>query len=284
MILVTGATGKTGGAAAQSLLKRGAPIRVLVRDAEKASALKEAGAELVIGNASDRDSVAKALDGVDRALLILPNSDEQVAQEAQFVDLAKEAGVKHLVKMSSMEAVPGTTNPIPSIHVQSENYIRESGLPWTFIKPNFFMQNLMGSAATIKEQGKFFMPMKDGKTAMADVRDLGEAMAVVLTEDGHEGQSYELTGPELLSFADVADRFSQALGRKIEYVDVPMDGYMEKIAPFLLNDWHVNAVKELFTEIAAGGLDYTTDTIQKLLGREPVSVKQFAEDHKAVFS
>lgn len=284
MILVTGATGKTGGAAAQSLLKRGASIRVLVRDAGKASALKEAGAELVIGNASDWDVVAKAMDGVDRALLILPNSDEQVAQEAQFVDLAKEAGVKHLVKMSSMEAVPGTTNPIPSIHVQSENYIRDSGLPWTFIKPNFFMQNLMGSAATIKEQNKFFMPMKDGKTAMADVRDLGEAMAVVLTEDGHEGQSYELTGPELLSFADVADRFSQALGRKIEYVDVPMDGYMEKIAPFLLNDWHVNAVKELFSEIAEGGLDYTTDTIQKLLGRDPISVKQFVEDHKAVFS
>ena len=284
MILVTGATGKTGGAAAQSLLKRGASIRVLVRSAEKAAALKEAGAELVIGNASDRDAVAKAMEGVERALLILPNSDEQVAQEAQFVDLAKEAGVKHLVKMSSMEAVPGTTNPIPAIHVQSENYIRESGLPWTFIKPNFFMQNLMGSAGTIKEQGKFFMPMKDGKTAMADVRDLGEVMAAVLTQDGHEGQSYELTGPELLSFADVADRFSQALGRKIEYVDVPMDGYMEKIAPFLLNDWHVSAVKELFSEIAAGGLDYTTDTVQKLLGREPISVKQFVEDHKAVFS
>ena len=284
MILVTGATGKTGGAAAQSLLKRGAPLRVLVRSAEKAAALKEAGAELVIGDASNPEDVAKALQGVDRALLILPNSDQQVAQEAQFVDLAKQAGVKHLVKMSSMEAVPGTTNPIPMIHVQSENYIRESGLPWTFIKPNFFMQNLMGSAGTIKEQGKFFMPMKDGKTAMADVRDLGEVMATVLTEDGHEGQSYELTGPELLSFADVADRFSQALGKTIEYVDVPMDGYMEKIAPFLQNEWHVNAVKQLFGEIAEGGLDYTTDTMKKILGREPTSVKQFVEDHKAVFS
>src|SRR5690606_6190347 len=175
-------------------------------------------------------------------------------------------------------------SPIPQGHYQSEQYIEKLGIDWTFVKPNFFMQNFFGSAGTIKEQGKFFLPMADGRTVMADCRDIGAVAAEVLTGSGHAGKRYEVTGPEVLSFHDAADRFTKALGRKIEYVYVPMPAYRQTLAKFLTNEWHLNAVCALFQEIAEGEQLYVTDTVQKLTGRPPVSLEQFVTEHKAVFT
>jgi len=283
MILLTGATGSTGGAAARQLIEKGAKLRALVRDAEKAAALGEAGVELVTGDIGDPDTVRSALDGADKALLILPNSRRQLELEKQFTDLAAEAGIGRLVKMSSMEAVPDAKTPIPQAHWASEEHIRASGLNWTMVKPNFFMSNLLATARTIKEQRKFFLPMGNGTTGMADIGDIGAVVAEVLTGSGHEGQSYEITGPEILSFYDVADRFSEALGEKVEYVDMPMEQYRERLGHVLTDEWHLNAVCALFGEIAEIGLDHTTDTFQKLIGRPPVSLRQFIDKHIEAF-
>ena len=151
------------------------------------------------------------------------------------------------------------------------------------IKPNFFMQNLLSSAGSIKAQRKFFLPMGNGTTGMADMRDIAAVCVEALTGNGHAGQSYEITGSEVLSFFDVADRFSEVLGSRIDYVPMPMDQFREKMAG-VLEPWHLNAVCELFREIDEIGLDHTTDTFQRLLGREPISVRQFIEDHRAVFA
>jgi uncharacterized protein YbjT (DUF2867 family) len=284
MILLTGVTGKTGGATARALLGKGVPLRAIVRNPEKAAALKDAGVDLVVGDATDRAVVDRALRGVERALMVMPNGEGQLGFEKQFIDAAKAAGVKHLVKMSSMEAVADAKAPIPKVHYQAELYLRASGLEWTLLKPNFFMQNLLGSAGTIKEQGKFFLPMADGKTAMADVRDIGAVAAVVLTGTGHAGQSYEITGPEILSFHDVAARFTKVLGRTIEYVHVPMPAYRQTLSRFLTNAWHLNAVCELFQEIADGHDLHLSDSVQKLTGKSPISLEQFIRDHQAVFT
>ena len=150
------------------------------------------------------------------------------------------------------------------------------------IKPNFFMQNLLTSAATIKAQRKFFMPMADGTTGMSDIRDIGAVCAEALTGEGHAGQSYEITGPEIVTFYDVAERFSQVLGEKVDYVPLPMDAFREKMTGILV-PWHLNAVCELFREIAEVGLDSTTDTFKQLIGRDPISLRQFIEDHAALF-
>jgi len=282
MIFLTGVTGKIGGETAKQLIKKGANLRALVRDEAKAADLKAAGVELVVGDIADVDAVNKGMDGAEKAFLLLPNGEQQEANEKQFTDLAVAAGVKHLVKMSSMEAVADAETPIPRAHWAVEEYIRASGIDWTMVKPNFFMQNLLGSAGSIKEQRKFFLPMGDGKTGMADARDIGAVCAEVLTGDGHIGQSYEITGPEILTFYDVADRFSQVLGEKVEYVPMPMEMFREKVAGILL-PWHLNAVCELFREIAEIGLDHTTNTFKELIGREPISCKQFIEDHVALF-
>lgn len=282
MILLTGATGKTGGETARALLARGVKARVLVRDAARASALQAAGMEIAVGDASDPASVSKALTGITRLLILLPNSQQQGEIEKQLVDLAKKAGVRHIVKMSSMEAVPDARAPIPKIHWAVEEYIRKSGLAWTMLKPNFFMQNFLASARSIKENKSFSLPMGDGKTAMADARDIGAVAAEALAGAGHEGKSYEITGPELLSFHQVAERFSEVLGTKITYIPADPAAYLA-ILKKVLAEWHANAVSELFAEIAAGQEPYVTDTFQKLIGRPPISLAQFIRDHRAAF-
>lgn len=284
MILLTGVTGKTGGATAQALLGTGLPLRAIVRSEDKAAALKAAGVQLVIGDLGDQAVLDRALAGADRALLVAPNGEHQLDYEKKFVDAAVKAGVKHLVKMSSIEATATTKNPIAQIHYASEQYIEQSGLGWTFMKPSFFMQNFLANAGTIKEQNKFFLPMGDGQAAMVDCRDIGAATAAVLAGAGHEGRRYELTGPEVLTFQDAAARISDALGRKVDYVNVPMDAYRQTLARFLTNEWHLNAVLALFGEIAATRDAYTTRTVQQLAGRAPTSLRDFIGQFKAVFT
>ena len=282
MILLTGVTGKTGGETARQLLAKGAKLRAIVRNEAKAADLKAAGVELVVGDVGDAATVKQALKGVDKAFITLPNGKNQEAQEKQFTDLAVAAGVKHLVKMSSMEAVAHAKTPIPKAHWAVEEYIRASGLPWTMVKPNFFMQNLLSSAAGIKANHRFSLPMGDGTTGMADVRDIAAVCVEVLTGKGHAGKSYEITGPEVLTFHDVAARFSAVLGEKVEYVPMPMAQFRERMTN-ILEPWHLNAVCELFQEIADIGLDHTTGTFRALIGRDPISVSQFIRDHLSLF-
>jgi len=284
MILLTGVTGQTGGAAAKELINKGVPFRALVRDESKAAELKASGVELMVGDLGDQGSVREALQGIEKATLILPNSEDQQAMEMQFVDLAAEAGVKQVVKMSSFEAREDATSPIPVAHYAVEQHMKNSGLGWTMIRPNFFMQNFLGSGASIKSAGQFSLPMGNGVTVMIDCRDIGAAIATVLTGEGHERQSYDISGPEKLSFYEVADQFSEVLGRKIEYVDEDPQAFRERVAPFMRSEWHLNAVCHLFSEIVAGVVPpEVTTTFQELVGREPISLKQFVQDFIFVF-
>jgi uncharacterized protein YbjT (DUF2867 family) len=186
--------------------------------------------------------------------------------------------------MSSVEADEECTSPIPKLHWDTEVYIKDSGLQWTMIKPNFYMQNFIGSAKTIVEQNKFFLPMSEGKTGMIDTRDVGKVIAKVLSEEGHEGQSYQITGPEILSFYNVAEKFSSVLKREVLYVDMPMDAYKNILSQFLTNQWHLDSVIDLFAGIAEGGIEYNTDTFEELIGTPPRSLEDFIEEHRNLYT
>ena len=283
MILITGATGKTGSATAKSLGEKGETFRALIRNEEKKERLESLGGEVVIGSIENTEVVNQSMQGVKTVLVLLPNSESQLALEKQLVDSAKQAGVERIVKMSSIEATPDATSPIPKLHLESEEYIKQSGLAWTMIKPNFYMQNLLASAGTIKEQGKIFLPMGDGKTGMIDTTDVGKVLAKVLSEDGHESMNHEITGPEILSFYEVAEIFSQVLGKQVDYVDVPMDAYKETLGQFLTNQWHLDAVIDLFKGIAEGGIEDKTDTFNELMGETPKSLSQFLAENSFIF-
>jgi uncharacterized protein YbjT (DUF2867 family) len=289
MILLTGVTGKTGGATLQALLAMARsgqkiPLRAIVRTPEKAAAVKAEGVEVLVGDVTDPAVVARGLEGVEKALLIAPNGEHQFAMEKQFVDAALKAGLKHLVKMSSIEATAVAKSPIARIHYESEQYIQQSGITWTFIKPTFFMQNFLANAGTIKEQGKFFLPMGDGRVATVDCRDIGAVTAAVLAGGDHGNRRYELTGPEVLSFHDMAKCFTQVLGREISYVPMPMEAYRGVLGKFLTNEWHLNAVCALFNEIAETTDAEVTDTVKRLTGQPARSLETFIRDHKAVFT
>jgi len=284
MILLTGATGKTGSATAIELSNLKVPFRALIRSEEKRDEIEALGGEVIIGSAENRETIEQAMMGIEKLLIILPNCENQLEMEMQLVDSAKAEGVKQIVYMSSVEADEECTSPIPKLHWDTEVYIKDSGLQWTMIKPNFYMQNFIGSAKTIVEQNKFFLPMSDGKTGMIDTRDVGKVIAKVLSEEGHEGQSYQITGPETLSFYNVAEKFSSVLKREVLYVDMPMDAYKNILSQFLTNQWHLDSVIDLFAGIAEGGIEYKTDTFEELIGTPPRSLEDFIEEHRNLYT
>lgn len=283
MILMTGATGKTANQAAKNLAANNIPVRALVRDADKAADLKACGVELVIGDASDVKAVETAMAGVQKLMILLPNGEQQQAMEKQLVDIAMKSGVAHIVKLSSMEAEPGISAAVPKLHWESEEYIRQSDAKWTFIKPNFFMQNLLLNARTISTEGCFSLPVDQGKTAMMDCRDTADLMSEILSSDGHENKSYVVSGPQLLTFHEVAQRMSRIIGRQIEFIDIPVETYRATLAPFLTNTWHLDAVCELMSGIATDDKVHTTNTFEKIMGRAPRSLDHFIKDHLAIF-
>ena len=279
MILITGASGKTGTEVARRLSAAKVPFRALVRSAEKGEPLAALGGEIAIGDLGDEASVRAALDGVEKAVLIMPNGEQQQAMETRFTDLCVEAGIKHLVYLSSIESVPENKNPITQMHVAVENHIRQSGLDYTLIRPSFFMQIFVGSAPAIRERGELVMPTGDGTVATTDLRDVAEVIELVLTANGHAGQSYDLTGPELLTLGECAERFSKVLGREVRHISPPIEAFAERLRSVGLPEWRVMAVCKEFEGIQRGLIDHTTSTVQDLLGRPPRSLEQFVEDH-----
>ena len=283
MILVTGATGKTGGAVAKELAAHNIPFRVFVRDADKAAALKDLGAEIAVGDMADKAAVSDALKGCDKAVLIMANGEQQLTMEKLFTDCAVAAGVTHLVKLSSMESEPGTTKPIPAMHVASEEHIKASGMNWTMIRPTFFTQNFLSAARTIQSNNEINLALGNAVVAPTDLRDVAEVIRLALTDDAHLNQSYDLTGPEALSIAQAAEKFSSVLGREIKYVPQSVDDFQNILRKVGLPEWRVNAVGDEFRLLSEKASMHTTDTMQQILGRAPTSVEQFAKDHIGVF-
>ena len=283
MILLTGATGRVGSAAARALLRAEIPFRVLVRDPGKLGIDGEV-IEVVQGDLGDPEAVEQALAGISRALIVMGNHPDQSRLERQFATLAGNAGVSHLVKVSSMEAAPDATAILPKNHYGTEQHIASLGMDWTFLRPNYYMQNMLMYSGSIARTNSFALPLGDAKTAMIDARDVGEVAAVVLTTEGHAGQIYRLTGPELIDFYEVAARMSAVLDRPLSYVAQSPEAFREVLGQFIQSAWQLDAVCELFAEIAAGSLEEQTSTTADLLGRPAVSLNTFTQQFAGAFA
>lgn len=283
MILLTGATGRVGSAAARALLRAQIPFRVLVRDPGKLGVDGEM-MEVVEGDLGDPRAVEQALEGISRALIVMGNHPDQSILERQFATLAGNTGVSHLVKVSSMEAAPDATAILPKNHFGTEQHIASLGIGWTFLRPNYYMQNMLMYSGSIARTNSFALPLGDAKTAMIDARDVGEVAAVVLTTEGHAGQTYRLTGPELIDFYEVAARMSAVLDRPLSYVAQSPEAFREVLGQFIQSAWQLDAVCELFAEIAAGSLEEQTSTTADLLGRPAVSLNTFTQQFAGAFA
>jgi uncharacterized protein YbjT (DUF2867 family) len=283
MILVTGATGAVGSAVVEHLVADGQPVRALVRDPAKAAGVLPESVELARGDLLDAASIGAALEGVDRMFLLSPPDERMLDMEHNAVAAAKAANLRHLVKLSVMDADPAARSYFARVHGQAEAAVRESGVPFTFLRPTFFMQNLLGSAGMIKSQGAIYQPAGNGAAAYIDVEDIAAVGATVLTSAGHEGKTYTLTGPELLTFAQVAEILSRVLGKPVRYVDIPRDTAKQAMLQMGMPEWYAEAISQLMDDLRDGKMARVTRDVEDVTGRPPRTFEQFAIEHREAF-
>nr|MDQ3984431.1 SDR family oxidoreductase [Thermoproteota archaeon] len=253
-ILVTGATGTVGSEVIKQLISSPPTsnfnIKAAVHSQESAKRVAaESRVKPVQIDYNKPDTIAEAFKDVDRLFLLTPFQSNMVELSSNLVNVAKKIGVvKHIVKLSVMgaDADPGITGG--RLHRQAENIIEESGISYTFLRPNFFMQNFVTFfSQTIKEQGAFYVPADDGKVSFVDVRDIaGVAVQALLNESNHGRKAYNITGPNAISYAEAAEILSNEIGRKIKYVDISEDQAREGMKAIGMDEWFINSMMELF--------------------------------------
>jgi uncharacterized protein YbjT (DUF2867 family) len=287
MIGIIGATGTTGRALVAALKQRGAEFRCLVRDAATAAEKLGGDVELFEADLADAASIEAGLQGCDRLFLLSGHSPVMVEQQLNAVNAAKAAGVGHIVKLSGGSFIIREDTPamIGRGHWQIEEAIKASGLDWTFLRPGFFMQNFLNMAEMIKGMGKAMMPLPaDVGLGMIDARDTADVAAAILTGDGHGGQVYELSGPDV-SPAEAVAAIGDAIGKEIAFVSVPMEGAVAAMKERGMPDWLVNHQSTLMGIAANGDMaSYGNDLIEKLAGHAPRTPADFARAHAAAFS
>jgi uncharacterized protein YbjT (DUF2867 family) len=284
MILVTGATGNTGAPVLGALVERNAAVRAFVHDPKKFSA--PAGVEVAAGDFRDAASLEAALAGVDHAYLVGPAGPDQVELETAFVEAAQRAGLAHLVRLSILGADQPGADAVrfAAAHATMEQVVQSSGIPWTLLRANAFMQNSLRQAEAIAGQSAFYSASSPAaRVSFIDARDIGEAAARVLTEPGHQGQAYQLTGPEALCDDDIAARLSDVLGRTITHVQVPWEAVREPLAGMGAPEWSLDGFKELSDFYETGAAAGVSPDVERLLGRPPRIFADFAADYRAAF-
>ena len=282
-VLVTGATGNVGSQVVRELIALGMPVRAFVRDEDRARARLAPDVQLAVGDLSDASSVERALAGVDRVFLSSADGPDKVGHEAGVVDAAAAAGVRLIVKASTMLAEAGSPLPPLDWNGRSEEHLLRSGVPATLLRSGFYMTNLLMAAEQVSGSGTVVAPAADGRIAMIDPRDIGAVAAVVLTEPGHEGRSYRLTGPEAIGYDDVAAELSRATGSPVRYVDVPEHAARAGLEATGMPGWLVEHLVGVFRLVRAGGLAEVTDDVRLVTGRAPRGFGDFAADHAGVF-
>ncbi|MBA3924579.1 MAG: SDR family oxidoreductase [Nostocaceae cyanobacterium] len=283
-ILVLGATGNVGSQVVKGLVEAGANVRAAVRSLQKAAALKSDKVSLAEFDTEKPETFDTTFADVEKVFLITTLIPNLVEVQTNLVAAAKKAGVKHIVKLSGMgaEIEPGVT--MTRWHRAVEKAIEASGMSYTFVRPNGFMQNYSNfSGQTIKAQNAFYLPMGDGKVSHIDVRDIASVAAVALTQDGHAGKAYEVTGPTAISNAEIAEIISTVVGRKIDSVDVPEDTARQEMQKSGMPDSLVDANLELYGIYKAGYAAEVTSVVEQVTGKKAISFEQFAQDSVAAF-
>ena len=283
MILITGATGNNGQELIRQLTAMGQRVRVLIRKPAEAAKLDGSNIEVAAGDFDKPETLEAALQGVEKAFLLTPVAERFVQWQKDFIEAAQRAKIKHLVKFSGMGADSHSPSELLKLHAETDDILRSSGVPFTILQPNSFHQNVLSFANTIKVQGVFYWPLKNASQSTVDIRDISAVAAKVFTSSGHEGKSYVITGPEALTFQQVAEKLSSVLGRKIQYVDVPISAAADGMRKSGMPDWNVQAVSDLLAYFATGAAATVTDTVPRLLGRPATSFEQFVKDHRAAF-
>jgi NAD(P)H dehydrogenase (quinone) len=282
-----GSHGATGNHAARQLLANGLPVRAFVHhDDDRSAALKALGAQIVVGDVGDFNTVRAVLEGVQRAYFTYPLADSLLAATATFAAAGKEAGVESIVNMSQMTARPDHASPAARGHWLAERILDWSGIGVTHIRPPYFLENLLTIAnpAAIRTEGKVYLPYGQGRHAPIAGEDLARvAVAILINPGPHHGKTYATTGPVSLSMAEQADIFSRVLDRPIQYVDVPVENWRQALSQGGLPPYLVEHLCHVAETHKHGEQDMATDVVEKVGGIPPKSLETFIRDNRAAF-
>lgn len=280
MILVIGATGTVGSEVVRQLVATGERPRALVRDPATARQRLGDQVEQVVGDLDRPETIAAALAGVDRVFLLTTQSSRQPEWERAVIGAAARAGVGQLVKLSVFRANEQSPLQVARQHGQAERVLAQSGLAATILRPVFFMQNLLAMI----HDGAIATAAGDGRVAMVDARDIAAVAVATLTGGGHAGKTYTLTGPQALSFYQVASILSRQTGRPLRHVRVPPDKVRVALQGRGVAAWFADDMAKLHSMLAVGYEEVVTDDIHRVTGRPPRTLAQFAGDHAGVLT
>jgi len=283
-LLITGATGAIGKELTQMLSERGIPFRAMVRSPKDAGNLAALpGAEVVKGDFNDPTTMAQALKGIERAFLLTNSSEAAESQQLAFVAEAQKAGLRHLVKLSQLSAAADSPVRFLRYHAVVEQAIQNAGMDFTFLRPNLFMQGLLAFQQSITQQGQFYAAIGEAKVSVVDIRDIAAAAAAALTEEGHAGKTYTLTGPEALTHARMADQLSTALGHRVTFVDMVPEAMRQALLQFGFPVWQADGLIEDYAHYSRNEAAAVASGIQDATGQSPRFFADFARDYAPAF-
>jgi len=284
MILVTGATGTTGKEVVKQLSTKGIALRALVRDPDRGHKILGPGVQIARGDLGDRASLDAAVDECDSVFLLSSADPRQVELQGNVIEAAVRGGARRVVKLGALGASADSPISLARAHFQTEQQLAGSGLQYTNLRPTMFMQNMFMSAATIQSEGKIYAPMQNGKVSFVDARDIASVAVAALTEERHDGETYDITGGLALSHADLAGVFSEVLGREVTYVDVPPEAARQGMLSGGMPEWLADDLLKLMTMVFAPGHGAAVaDTVARVTGRAPITFRRFVQDHAAAF-
>ena len=284
MILITGATGTVGSEVVKRLSAHGIPVRAVTRDPRKADAQRLPHVHFVQGDFEDVDSMRRACAGVDRAFLVTNSTERTEHQQITFTRVAQQSGVRHIVKLSQLHADTNSPGRFLRYHAVVEAAVQASGLTFTFLRPNLYMQGLLNFRQSIQEKSAFFAAASDARISAVDVRNIADVAVAALTTVQHDNQSYALTGPETLTFAEMAHQLSRAIGRTITFVDVPPESMRAALADLGFPAWQADGLLEEFAMYRRGEAAGVEPGVRDALGRPPRAFAEFARDYAPLFA
>jgi uncharacterized protein YbjT (DUF2867 family) len=287
VILVIGGRSKIGAALIGELLGRGQQVRALVRAGEPAGGLP-ATAEAVTGDLADEGSLVTAMAEIEKVFLLSSPHPDAVSWHRHAIDAARRTQVRLLVRSSILGADRESVAEFISAHTTCDRYLEDCGLPYVIVRPNLFLQNIPESTIpSIDASGTFYADAGEARISMVDARDVAAVAGLALTEPGHAGAHYDVTGPEALSYTDVAAKLTSAMGRRISYVGASDDAVRQALLGAGLTEWFASALVGLYQDYRRSGTDgyaaQVTGTIQRLTGRPARSLDDLLGEIAPIF-
>jgi uncharacterized protein YbjT (DUF2867 family) len=282
MLLILGATGHIGTELVSILSSKGIPAVAATRDLRRGKPLP--GIRWARVDLADPASMREILQGIRGMFLLTGNGPDLASLQIGAIRAAKSAGVERVVKLSALGASDHSRSPIAKAHYEAEEELLATGLAWTILRPHVFMQNFLRQAPAILRDGRIRAASGDGRIPFIDTRDIAAVAAVTLTQPGHEGKKYVLTGPEALSYHDIARILSEVAGRPLEYVAESLDETRDRMVREGSPAWAIEGLLALAAYQRGGGPTAVVhDTVERVLGRRPRSFAEFAKDHAPIF-